>query len=92
MNKTLKIGILSLIAITQVLALVVGFQAYQKMDESLWHYQMAYKELVEQTGGLIIDFIVTPNPFMPVVALLFLGLCLALTLIIDEARHKSTQN
>jgi len=92
MKSILKVGLLSLIAILQVLIIVAGFFAYQQMYEMLWKSMLAYKELVEETGGPIIDYGLIPNPFAPIVPLIVLCLFLTIVLLIDEIRHKSAEN
>jgi len=86
--KTKKVGLLSLIAIVQMLTIVGGFFAYKQMSGMLWKLRWDYKELVEKTGGLIIDYGLTPNPFAPLLPLVLLGLVLTIALLVDEIRHK----
>jgi len=92
MNKIIKVGLLSLIAITQVSTIVGGFIAYEQMSEMLWKSLLAYKRLVEETGGLIIDYGFIPNPFAPLLPLVLLGLFSTIVLLIDEVRHKNVEN
>lgn len=92
MNKNVKVGLLSLIAIMQVSTIIAGFFAYQQMYEMLWKSMLAYKELVEETGGRIIDYGLIPNPFVIVAPLIFLGLFATIVLLIDEVSHKSAEN
>jgi len=91
-NKIIKVGLLSLIAIVQVLTIVGGFIAYEQMSEMLWKSMLAYKKLVEETGGLIIDYGLIPNPFAPLFLLVLLGLFSTVVLLIDEIRHKNAEN
>jgi hypothetical protein len=91
MNKIIKVGLLSTIAVTQALTLVGGFFAYRQMSKTLWELQVAYKELFEETHGGIIDFGLTPNPFAPLVPLALLGLFLTLVLIADQLSHKKSR-
>jgi len=65
MNKIIKIGLLSLIAIVQALTVVGGFIAYEQMSEMLEKSLLAYKKLFEETHGVIIDYGLIPNPFAP---------------------------
>jgi len=57
----------------------------------LWNLQVAYKELVEETGGPIIDYGLTPNPFTPLLPLVLLGLFSTIVLIIDEVPYKKNK-
>jgi hypothetical protein len=92
MNKITKVGLLSLIAIVQVLTIVGGFIAYQQMSEILWKSMSAYAELLWETGGRHIDYGGVPNPFAPIFPLVLLGLFLTVVLLIDEVRHKNAEN
>jgi len=51
-----------------------------------------YKELYEETHGIIIDYGLTPNPFASLFPLVLLGLFLTLVLLIDQVRHKNAEN
>jgi len=55
MNKNVKVGLLSLIAIMHVSTIIGGFFAYRQMYETIWQSQVAHKKLVEKTEGIIID-------------------------------------
>jgi hypothetical protein len=66
---------------------VVGFAAHQQMHEMLWDSMLAYKELVEEKGEVIIDFGLIPNPFAPLLPLVILGLLLTSALLIDAILH-----
>jgi len=92
MDKITKIKLLSLLAIFQVLTIIGGFITYQQMFEMLWNLQIAYKDLVEKTGGPIVDFGIIPNPFAPFFLLALLGLFLTIVSLIDEVRHKNVEN
>jgi hypothetical protein len=93
MNRTTKVGLLSLIVIVQVLTIVGGFIAYEQMSETISRLEWDYKVLYEETHGLIIDdFIIIPNPFAPLFPLGLLGLFLTLVLLIDQVRHKNAEN
>ena len=85
MNRP-KVVLLSLIAVVQISTIVGGFFAYREMSQMLWKSLMAYKELVEETGGLIIDFGLIPNPFAPLLPLVLLGLFLAIVLLVLELK------
>jgi hypothetical protein len=91
-EKITKVGLLSLVVIVQVSIIVGGFIAYQQMSEMRWESMLAYKELVEETGGIIIDFGLIPNPFAPLFPLVLLGLFSTIVLLIDEVRHKNEKN
>jgi hypothetical protein len=91
MNKVTKIVLLSLIAITQVATLVGGFFAYEHMSQTLSRLRAELKALYEEIhGGLIVDFVVDPNPFAPLIPLVILGLLLTAVLLADQIRHKNT--
>jgi len=92
MNKTTKVALLSLIVIVQVLMLIGGFIAYEQMSETIWRLEWNYKELYEETHGLIIDYGLTPNPFAPLFPLGLLGLFLTAVLLIDQIRHRNAEN
>jgi hypothetical protein len=92
MAKFTKIVLLSLIAIVQMLTIIGGFFAYEQMSDMLWKLRWAYKELLEKTGGPIIDYAPIPNPFAPLIPLVLLGLFLTIVLLIDEIRHKPELN
>jgi len=87
-----KVGLLSIVAIVQVSTIVGGFIAYQQMYGMLWSHMMAYKKLLEETGGPIIDYAPVPNPFAPLLPLALLGLFLTIVLLFDEVRHKNVEN
>jgi hypothetical protein len=88
MSKFTKIVLLSLIAIVQMLTIIGGFFAYERMSDMLWKSLWDYKELVEKTGGRIIDYGLIPNPFAPLLPLVLLGLFLTIVLLVDEICHK----
>ena len=88
MNKIIKAGLLSLIALTQAITLVGGFFAYQQLSEVIFGLEAEYKKLFEETHELIIDFGITPNPFAPLIPLVLLGLLLTLVLLVDQLRRK----
>ena len=92
MKKIIKIGLLSLIAVVQVLTVIGGFIAYQQMSETMWKLMWNYKKLYEETHGAIIDYGLMPNPFAPLFPLVLLGLFLTIVLLIDEVRHKNGEN
>jgi len=92
MNKIAKVGLLSLIAIVQVLTIVGGFVAYEQMSETMSRLQLDYKELLQETQGIIIDFGSFPNPFAPLLPLVLLGLFLTVVLLIDQLRHRNAEN
>jgi len=77
--------------IVQLATIVGGHIGYLQMSGMLWNLQVAYKELVEETGGPIIDYGLTPNPFAPLLPLVLLGLFSTIALIIDEVRHKESE-
>lgn len=72
----------------QILTIIGGFFAYEQMSDTLSKLQWDYKELVEKTEGVIIDFFLNPNPFAPLLSLVLLGLLLTIVLLVDEIRHK----
>jgi len=92
MNRSMKVGLLSLTVIAQALAIIGGFIAYRQMSDLLWSYMMDYKRLLEQTGGLIIDYGLVPNPFLLLLPLALLGLLSATVLLIDEVHRKNVEN
>ncbi len=93
MNKITKLGLLSLIAITQTLTLIGGFIAYEQMSEAMARLRWDYKVLLEEThGGLIVDYMIDPNPFAPLIPLVLLGLFLTLVLIADQLSHRKAEN
>jgi len=71
-----------------MLTIIGGFFAYEQMSDMLSKLQWDYKELVEKTEGVIIDYGLNPNPFAPLLPLVLLGLFLTIVLLIDEIRHK----
>jgi len=92
MNKITKVGLLSSIAIVQVLTIVGRFIAYEQMSETMSKLMWDYKKLYEETHGIIIDYGLIPNPFAPLFPLVLLGLSLTVVLLIDEVRHKNAEN
>jgi len=66
--------------------------AYQQMSKMLWNLQIEYKELVEKTEGIHGDFWGAPNLFAPLLPLGLLGLSLVSVLLLDEIRHKKTED
>lgn len=88
LSKITKIVLLSLIGIVQMLTIIIGHFAYKEMSDMLWKLRWDYKELVEKTGGPIIDYYWIPNPFAPLLPLVLLGLFLTIVLVVDEIRHK----
>jgi hypothetical protein len=92
MNKITKVGLLSLIAIVQMLTIVGGFIAYEQMYETVSKLMWDYKNLYEETHGVIIDYGLIPNPFAPLFPLILLGLFLTVVLLIDQIRHKNAEN
>jgi hypothetical protein len=62
------------------------------MSEMLWKSMLAYKELVEETGGPIVDYGLIPNPFAPLFPLVLLGLFSTVVLLIDQIRHNNAEN
>jgi len=92
MNKTTKAGLLSAITIVWGLTIVGGFIAYERMSATVLRWQWKYKQLVEETHGIIIDYFPTPNPFAPLVPLVLLGLFLTVVLLIDQVHHKNAEN
>jgi len=92
-NKVTKTGLLSLIAVVQVLVIVGGFIAYEQMSDTMWKLMMDYKQLYEEThDGPIIDYGAVPNPFAPLFPMVLLGLTLTVVLLVDEVRHKNAEN
>ena len=89
MNKIIKVGLLSLIAMTQTLALIGGFFAHKQMSGTILELEAEYKKLFEETHGGIIDFGLIPNPFAPLVPLVLLGLLLTLLLLVDQVRRRN---
>lgn len=85
----LRVGLLSLIALVQVLTIVGGFIAYQQMSERYYELQWDYKKLYEEAGGLIIDFGIPPNPFAPLLPLVLFGLFLTIVLLVDEVKGRN---
>ncbi len=83
----LRVGLLSLIALVQVLTIVGGFIAYQQMSERYYELLWDYKKLYEEAGGLIIDFGIAPNPFAPLLPLVLFGLFLTIVLLVDEVKR-----
>ena len=83
----LRVGLLSLIALMQVLTIVGGFIAYQEMSDRYWKLSWAYKKLYEEHNELIIDFGIAPNPFAPLLPLVLFGLFLTIVLLVDEVKR-----
>jgi len=92
MNKTIKVGLLSLTVTVQVLTIIGGFIAYRQMFGLLWSYMMDYKRLLEQTGGPIVNYGLVPNPFLFLLPIVLLGLFSATALLIDEVHRKNAEN
>jgi len=88
LSKFTKIVLLLLIGIVQVLTIIGGFFAYEQMSDMLWKLRWDYKELLDKTGGPIIDYGLIPNPFAPLLPLVLLDLFLTIVLLVDEIRHK----
>ena len=91
MNRSIKAGLLCLIAIVQVSTIVGGFFAYQHMSDMLWKLALDYKELVEETEGIIIDYGLFPNPFAPLLPLVLFVLVSTIVLLVDEVRRKNAK-
>jgi hypothetical protein len=91
MNKITRVGLLSLIALVQVLTLVSGRIAYMQMFETTWSLRGAYRELLAETYGLHVTFGSPPNPFKPLFPLTLLGLFLTAVLLIDQVRQRNTE-
>ena len=87
-----RVGLLSLIALVQVLTIVGGFIAYQEMSGRYSKLSWAYKELLEETGEVIIDFGMAPNPFAPLLPLVLFGLFLTIVLLVDEVKGRKRTN
>jgi hypothetical protein len=92
MNKITRVGLLSLLAIVQVLTIVGGFIAYEQMSETMWRLEWNYKKLYEETHGVIIDYGLTPTPLGLLFPLDLLGLFLTAVLLIDQVHHKNAEN
>ena len=92
MNRITRVGLLSLIAIVQVLTIVGGFIAYEQMSETMSRLEWDYKELYKETHGVHIDYGLTPNPFAPLFPLVLSGLFLTAVLLIDQVRHRNAEN
>jgi hypothetical protein len=92
MNRITRVGLLSLIAIVQVLTIVGGFIAYEQMSETMSRLEWDYKELYLETHSVHIDYGLTPNPFAPLFPLVLLGLFLTAVLLIDQVRHRNAEN
>jgi len=88
LSRFTKIVLLLLIGIVQVLTIIGGFFACEQMSDMLWKLRWDYKEVLDKTGGLIIDYGLIPNPFRPLLPLVLLGLFLTIVLLVDEIRHK----
>jgi len=71
----------------QILTIIGGFFAYEQMSDMLSKLQWAYRELVEKTEGVIIDYGLNPNPFAPLLSLVMLGLLLTIVLLVYECMH-----
>ena len=84
MNRLTRIALLSLIATVQMLTIIGGFFAYERMSGMLWKSLSNYKELLEKIGGRHIDYGLIPNPFAPLLPLVLLGLFLTIALLADE--------
>ena len=80
---------LSLIALAQILTIVGGFFTHDQMSSMLSKLQWDYKELVERTEGVIIDYGLNPSPFAHLLPLVLGGLPLTIVLLVDEIRHES---
>jgi len=89
MNRLTSVGLLSLIAVVQVLTLVGGFMAYQQMSETTSGLERMYVELYRETheADLWVTFGLTPDPFAPLIPLVLLGLFLTVVLLVDQVRH-----
>ena len=83
----LRVAVLSLIALMQVLTIVGGFIAYEEMSGKYHKLQWDYKVLLDETGEVITDFGVTPNPFAPLLPLVLFGLFLTVVLLVDEVKR-----
>ena len=92
MNRITRVGLLSLIAIVQVLTIVGGFIAYEQMSETVSRLEWKYKELYLETHGVHIDYGLTLNPFAPLFPLVLSGLFLTAVLLIDQVRHRNAEN
>ena len=88
MSKFTKIMLLSLIAIVQMLTIIGGFFAYERMSGMLWKSMMNYYKLYRETGGREVIYGLIPNPFAPLLPLVLLGLFLTIVLLVDEICHK----
>ena len=88
----LRVGLLSLMALVQVLTIVGGFIAYEEMSGRYSKLLWDYKVLLEETGELIIDFAILPNPFAPLLPLVLFGLFLTIVLLVDEVKGRKRTN
>jgi hypothetical protein len=78
----------------QVVTLVGGLVATMQTSEAYSKWTRAYKQLYEEThpGGLIIDFGLGPNSFVPLIFPILLGLVLTVVLLIDQVRHATADS
>jgi len=88
MNKKIKVGLLFLIVLLQISTIVGGFYAYKQMRDRYWKLALSYKELVEETHGVHIDFCLPPNPFAPLNLIILLSLFLTTVLLVDQICSK----
>jgi len=84
MNRRMKVGLLAFVASIQAAMVIGAFLAQRQMNQIIWDLEMDYKELFEQTHEVIIDFGLTPNPFLPLYLLSFLILSMMFVLLVDE--------
>ena len=85
----LRVGLLSLIALVQVLTIVGGFIAYREMSDRYWKLWFAYEKLLwkYEPPKLWITYGFQDNPFAPLLPLVLFGLFLTIVLLVDEVRE-----
>lgn len=95
MKRVARIGLLSLIAIVQVLTTVsvhAGYVGYEEMREAVYRLQDEIQELYRERN-ILIDYGPTPpNPFTPPFALALLSLFLTVVLLVDQVHHRNVEN
>jgi len=88
MNRIIKVGLLAFVASIQAAMVAGAFLAQRQMNQIIWDLEMGYKELFEQTHEVIIDFGLTPNPFLLLYLLGFLSLFITFVLLVDEIHQR----
>jgi hypothetical protein len=91
MKRIAKTGLLTLIAVAQVLTIVSVHAGRRQMADAIYRYQDEIQDLYREQN-ILIDYGITPNPFNLPYALALLSLVLTAVLLIDQVHFRSGDN